>query len=436
MGIFIFGAIVALLVFSGVVKLGESTTEARGSILVWGTLPFSTMQPYIDQAKTKNLTVSYESQNPDTYELDLVNAIAAGVGPDVFIMTHEAILRNKDKIFEIPYANLPRRDYENRYVRSSNLFLTDTGILALPLAIDPMVMYYNKNLMDSAFILNVPEIWDDVISYTSQTTVSDVSGQISISGGALGTYRNIKDAKGLISILMLQNGNQIVGIDSTSGKYQSTLALSQDLTRRTQEALQFYTSFANVDNSNYSWNEAMPLSKDMFIAGDLGLYFGRSSELTDIRRKNPNLNFQVAFLPQLKDSKNKQTFGYLTAMAVSKQSNNPAAAVQVAGVLASSAVVEPLSERINMVPARKELLGNTPEELYLSVFYNSAIIADAWIDPAPTRTSDVFENMIRSINSGALSISESITRSHASLNTILEETINTTVKDKNLEAFQ
>jgi len=182
--------------------------------------------------------------------------------------------------------------------------------------------------------------------------------------------------------------------------------------------------------------EAMPLSKDMFIAGDLGLYFGRSSELTDIRRKNPNLNFQVAFLPQLKDSKNKQTFGYLTAMAVSKQSNNPAAAVQVAGVLASSAVVEPLSERINMVPARKELLGNTPEELYLSVFYNSAIIADAWIDPAPTRTSDVFENMIRSINSGALSISESITRSHASLNTILEETINTTVKDKNLEAFQ
>lgn len=436
LGIFIFGAIAALLVFSGVIKLGTSATEARGSVLVWGTLPYATMQPYIDQAKTKNLSVTYESQNPDTYELDLVNAIAAGVGPDVFIMDHEAILRNKDKIFEIPYGNLPRRDYENRYVRSSNLFLTDTGIIALPLAIDPLVMYYNKNLMDSAFILKVPEIWDEVLTYTSDITVSDVTGQISISGGALGTYRNIKDAKGIISILMLQNGNPIVGIEPSSGKYQSTLGLNQDLTRRTQEALQFYTSFADVDNSNYSWNEAMPLSKDMFVAGDLGLYFGRASELTDIRRKNPNLNFQVAFLPQLKDTTNKQTFGYVSALSVSKQSKNPAAALQVAGVLTSAAVVEPLAQRINMVPARKDLLGNTPEELYLSIFYNSAIIADAWIDPAPTRTSAIFERLIRDINSGALSIPESINRTHADLNTMLEETINTTVKDKNLESFE
>ena len=44
--------------------------------------------------------------------------------------------------------------------------------------------------------------------------------------------------------------------------------------------------------------------------------------------------------------------------------------------------------------------------------------------------------MVRNINTGALSVSESISRSHVDLNTILEDTINTTVVDRNLEVFE
>ncbi len=42
-------------------------------------------------------------------------------------------------------------------------------------------------------------------------------------------------------------------------------------------------------------------SKNMFLAGDLALYFGFASELDDLKNKNPNLNFDVTLFPQTGD---------------------------------------------------------------------------------------------------------------------------------------
>lgn len=437
MVVFIAAAVIALIVFSGLVDVGgEDQQNAQGSILVWGTIPYSTMQQYIDRTEGKNLTVVYEVQNPDTYEYDLINAIAAGNGPDLFIMPHEQILRNKDKIFEIPYSNFPRRDYTNRYIRESQLFLTETGVLALPLSVDPLVMYYNKSLMNSAFLLEVPEFWDEVLTFTPEITVADSNGRVSLSGAAIGTYDNIPTAKELLSILMIQNGNRLVGVDPSSGKYRSTLSLDQEAFAGTEQSLEFYTSFAQLQNANYSWNEALAPALDMFIAGDLALYFGKASEITDIRRKNSNLDFDVALLPQVRGNNRISTFGYMRGIAVSKQSNNVAAALSVASTLAGADIAQGLSSSLGEVPARIDLLGNKPEEAYLTLFYNSAIVADGWFDPDPQQTDQLIRQLIRNINTGALTTSDAILRAHTTLNEILESTINTTIVDRNLEGFE
>ena len=437
MTIFVVMAVVALLVFSGVINIGSSNqTEARGNVTVWGTIPFSIMQKHIDQTKSRNLNVSYQVQDPLTYESDLINAIAAGRGPDLFIMPHEEILRNKDKIFEVSYENLPRRDYTDRYIRQSGLFLTDTGVLALPLSVDPLVMYYNKSLMSSAFILDVPQYWDEVLSFTPQITVNDANGRVSLSGAALGTFDNIESAKALLTTLMLQNGNRIVGTDPSSGQYRSLLSLENNSFEQTKQALEYYTSFANFGTANYSWNEALPRAQDMFIAGDLGLYFGRASELPEIRRKNPNLDFDVAFLPQLRGTTRTTTFGYMNGIAVSGQSRNVAGALAVAGALTGQDIAGPLSAELGEVPARIDLLRNRPEEAYLNLFYNSAIIADGWVDPDPDLTDPLIKSLIRNVNTGALSVSEAITRAHTNLNEILGDTINKTISNRNLEAFE
>jgi ABC-type glycerol-3-phosphate transport system substrate-binding protein len=259
---------------------------------------------------------------------------------------------------------------------------------------------------------------------------------VSLSGAALGTFDNIESAKALLTTLMLQNGNRIVGTDPSSGQFRSLMALDNQALQQTQQALGYYTSFANINAANYSWNEALPTAQDMFIAGDLGLYFGRASELPEIRRKNPNLDFDVTFLPQLRGTTRKATFGYMNGIAVSGQSSNVAGALAVAGALSGQEIAGALSAELGHVPARIDLLRNRPEDGFLNMFYNSAIIADGWVDPDPDLTDPLIKALIRNVNTGALSITDALARAHTELNIILEDTINTTITNRNLEAFE
>ncbi len=436
MGIFIVAAVIAIAVFSGFVDIGNrNESQAKGKVVVWGTIPFSTMQKYIDQSRGKDLTVNYVVQDEATYEYNLINAMAAGNGPDLFIMPHESILRNKDKIFEVPYESFPRRDYTSRYVRSSEIFLTDTGVLALPVVVDPLVLYYNKSLLNSAFIINIPEFWDELTATIPSLTVVDGTGRISIAGISMGTFDNLDDAKSILTELMIQNENRIVDTDPSSGKYRSLLGLDNGSFEKTKQSLEYFTSFANLDKANYTWNEALPRSLDMFIAGDLAFYIGKASELENIRKKNPNLDFEVTFFPQVKGTTRTSTFGYLTAIAISKQSKNLAAALAVSSSLSGSAIAGPLSTELGQAPARFDLLADKPADAYLDLFYRSAQVTDAWIDPDPVKTDELFRNLIRNVNSGAMTTNDAIMRMHTDFNTILGETINTTMVDKNLQGM-
>jgi ABC-type glycerol-3-phosphate transport system substrate-binding protein len=435
-GIFVIAGIIAIFVFSGFIDIGSSNeTAAKGKVLVWGTVPYTVMQKYIDQSKGKDLSITYAQQDPQTYEYNLINAMAAGTGPDLFIMSHEAILRNKDKIFEVPYETIARRDYTNRYIRSAEIFLTDTGVLAQPVVIDPLVLYYNKSLLNSAFIVNIPKYWDEVTAMVPALTKADGTGRITISGIGLGTFDNLDESKAILAELMIQNDNRLVGVDPSSGKYRSLLGLDTESFEKTKQSLEYFTSFANIEKANYTWNEALPRSLDMFIAGDLALYIGRASELTNIRKKNPNLDFDLTFLPQVRDTTRISTFGYLTGIAISKQTKNIAASLSVASSLSGAPVTGPLSAELGQAPARFDLLQNKPEDPYLGLFFQSAQISDTWVDPDPSSTNELFRNLIRNLNAGATTIGDAITRTHTDLNTLLDSTINTTIVDKNLQGL-
>ncbi|MCD5396682.1 MAG: hypothetical protein LRZ98_00730 [Candidatus Pacebacteria bacterium] len=52
----------------------------------------------------------------------------------------------------------------------------------------------------------------------------------------------------------------------------------------------------------------MPNSRDVFLSGKLATYFGFSSELRGLRLKNPNLNFDIAMVPNPKKKEKKQVF--------------------------------------------------------------------------------------------------------------------------------
>jgi len=430
-GLFVLFAIIAFLIFSGVIKIEGKNGPASGKVVVWGTLPTQTMQPYIERVKTKDISVSYQRKEIKNYESDLVNAIAAGSGPDVFIVPHELALRHTDKIFEIPYTSFPKAQYEQTYIDAADIFLTDTGVTALPLSVDPLIMYYNRNLVSSSFQLGVPEYWDEIFSFVQEINAVQTSGEVNVSGLAMGTYDNVNWAKDIVSLLLLQNNNPIVRTDSFSGKKISSLSFIEGSLVQSQQALEFFTSFANRQNENYSWNEALPDSRDMFVAGDLAIYIGRASEIENIQSKNPNLDFNIALIPQIRDTQYKSTTGSLSAIAISKQSSNIAPSITVAAALAGNTVAGDLADDLLVAPARRDLLNMPPSQAYKSLIFNSAIISKAWFDPAPEATGELIRTMVRSINSGAQSVIDAIQSAHADLNTALDQTINTTLPDLN-----
>ncbi len=429
-GIFVIGAIIALLVFSGLIKIGGNNNAASGQVVVWGTIPFSTMQRYVEQAKTKNINITYKKQDDSSYETDLVNAFAAGNGPDLFIMPHESILRHADKIFEIPYKSFPKDKYEATYIDEAKLFLTKTGSLAIPLSVDPLVMYYNKQLVSSAFLIDIPKYWDELTQFTSDITVSDANGTLSVSGVALGTYDNIDNAKGILSTMFIQNDNNIVGTDPLTTKKRSEITLSEDLFKKSQQTLDFYTSFSHVGNENYSWNEALASSRNKFISGELALYFGKASEIEKISKKNPNLDFNVALIPQISETSIKSTYGSMLGVAIAKQSKNIPAAITIASKLTGNDISKGLTHDLLVMPTRKDLLRNKPDDSHLTLFYNSAIISKGWLDADRKATDFLFKSLVRSINTGSLNVSDALRRANADLNIILNRTINTIITDE------
>lgn len=426
-GIFVIGAIGAFMVFSGVIKLGGDEQAAKGTVTLWGTIPYQTLQPYIELAKEQNLNIIYREKQINNYESELVNAFASGTGPDLFMMPHEGILRHSDKILEIPYESFPKTSYEETYIDEARLFLTDTGVLAFPVTVDPLIMYYNKPLIASAFLLDVPQTWDEMAAFNNAITKYNGTGEITISGVGLGTFDNIKNAKSIISSLIMQNGNPIIGTDTTTMKKKSVLTVDEPAMRQSVEALNFYTSFAQFGSNTYSWNEALVESQSKFISGELALYFGRASEITNIQRKNPNLDFGVALLPQVRDTTTKITNGAMTGVAISKQSKNIPAAINVASKIAGSVTAQGLSNDLIVAPARKDLLRIKPDDAFMTLVFNSAIISRGWLDADMESTDTTFKNLVRNINSGSLSTENALSNANAEINNMLNKTINTII---------
>ena len=163
-GIFIVLAIAGVLVFSGIGGLGDNNQKV-GDVEIWGTIPYEIFDKMISGLNSGNgrfAGVKYIEKDKETYEEEFVEALAAGVGPDLFLLAQDGIVRNQDKIIEIPYDTISGRDFKNTFIEEGEMYLTENGVLGLPFTIDPMVMYWNRDIFQSVGIANPPEFWDEL----------------------------------------------------------------------------------------------------------------------------------------------------------------------------------------------------------------------------------------------------------------------------------
>lgn len=421
----IFGvaALVGLYLFATYSGIGGNRDEV-GQVTIWGTLPAATMQEAVSRLATSQKIyagVQYVEVPSATFEAQLAEAIASGSGPDLIVITQEQLVSQKSKLTPFPYSAISERAFVNAYVAEAELFLEEDGVYGLPLAVDPLMLYYNRAHLSAAAIAQPPATWEAVTGVAGKLTRIEGDQDIERSAIALGEYTNVTNARAILSLLLLQSGTTITE-ETPQGGVRSTLVRAGGDTLGTplaDSALAFYTQFANPAKTVYSWNRSLPLSQQAFLAGDLALYLGFASERLYFSAANPNLDFDLAPVPQSALATARSTYGLVYAVALPKVTDNFAGAYQAAFALTDPSQAPVTAQELGMAPARRASLAAPPDDRFSPVIYPEALVARGWLSPTPFSTDAVFAGMISNVTSGRQGTVQALTTADQALNAAL-----------------
>lgn len=377
-------------------------------VVIWGTLDQSTVQDFL-QAETrtnKNLsTVRYVRKDPRNFAQEFIEAIADGKSPDLLLIASPSFVTLRTKLQPISYESFPERTFRNTYLDGANVFMRSDGVYGFPVAIDPLVMYWNRDLFSSNAIAEPPKTWETVIGQTvKQLTVRDNAQNISQSALALGEFGNITNAKDIFSMLLLQAGSSLV--EERDSSYIVTInKATQNGLPPAESVLPFYTEFATRNKELYTWNRSKQNDRVEFLGGTLALYFGKGSEYTTLLRDNPNANFDLVPVPQGGSATIKRTYADIYALVIPKAAQNRDGAVAVAQLLGSAELSKSLADRFNMASAHRSQVGGETDPIK-SVISEAAIMGLSWLDPNPQETAEVFRKMVERRTSGGERVEE------------------------------
>lgn len=266
--------------------------------------------PIDDSRLYENLSREYREANPfmrrvtyrkflvDEYKEDLLDALAAGNGPDIFLIRNTWVPEFQDKIVPAPAELVNEATIGREFVNVvADDVLIEGSVYGVPLFVDSLALYYNKDLFDFAGITQPPKTWSDLIRDSRKLTISDDREGLTQSGVALGTAENINSSTDILNALFLQMGTGLEHNRELSGV---------NLGDAGRQAIDFYTQFSDVNASSYTWNIKKDYSIDAFGERGVAMMINYSWHYDTIKRKNSRLNFAVAPLPQFEglDPKN------------------------------------------------------------------------------------------------------------------------------------
>jgi len=143
----------------------------------------------------------------------------------------------------------------------------DNQIFGLPMSVDTLALYYNRDLFNTAGIPLAPTTWTEIQEAVKRLTYQDTAGALTQSGIALGTADNVDRATDIVSLLMLQN--RAVMTVGRSVTFQQTPPNGSREYVPGPDAVRFYTDFANPVKEVFTWNSQQPNSLDAFAQGNL-----------------------------------------------------------------------------------------------------------------------------------------------------------------------
>ncbi|MGC8775731.1 MAG: extracellular solute-binding protein [Minisyncoccia bacterium] len=404
--IIIFGGIAFLIIIVVLIFVfgQRPAPPPEVKLTIWGIEPKTNFDPLISAYKAlrPNVKIEYQQLEENNYRQKVLDALASGSGPDIFMIQNKTLLKDIYKIYPAlsTQFNLAQlRQFFPQVVEDD--FVYNNNIYALPLYIDSLALFYNNDYFNKAGLVYPPATWDDFALYAQKLKVLNLNNEIVQAGAAMGSSeKNIFYATDILKLLLKQSGyflfDVVKGVDFGSKS-------------NGEKVLNFYSSFANPQTSNYTWPRNFEDSISAFSSSKVAMIFAYQKDISQILNKNPYLNFSIAPVPQIKDSNISYAYANYWALTVSAQSKNPTWAWDF--IIYSATNNNSVSAYLTASgkpPALRSEISKYLSDPNLKTFASQALISRSWQEPDMDKIREIFNNVIDGVLNNKFSAFEGI----------------------------
>lgn len=411
-------ALVAGVVFLLIYGSQKNSSELSGTINFWGVFDSpAAMGEVISayRATQPKVDVVYRQIDPNSYESELINALASGRAPDVIMFHNSWLPKHINKILPLDPAQISIPQYRELFPQVAEQdFAPDNAVYALPLYIDTLALFYNQDTFDNSSIAVPPKTWGEFEKLIPKLRQLDKLGRIQKPAAAIGgSNRSINRAPDLLSLLMLQTGTEMVSKDFSRANFSSKEGIN---------ALNFYTKFANPISPAFTWSDSFGYSLDSFSVGDTAIMFNYGYQAPYLRDKNPFLNFRV--IPMLQPDDRSQEVNYANywglAMTVAAQ-NKLVAQDFIIKITTDPTIAERYLTITKRPPALRSLINKYINDPEIGTFARQALTARSWPQIDSVEIDKAFSEMISAVLTNRLSSQRAIEEAAGKVSQLMDQ---------------
>ncbi len=362
-----------------------------------------------------NVAVEYSRFRLEEYKSQLLNALAEDRGPDVFLIHNTWTNEYATKTVPMPTTTktayrvttgsikkeltwemrteptLSMIEFKNQYadvVQHDLLRTIDVStdaqkknyqerLMGVPIGVDTMALYYNKDLLNAAGIPTPAENWSQFSEQVKPLTKVDAQGNILQSAAGIGTADNVERATDLLTLLMMQSGQDMED-DAGYPVFSKMPAIITNAENPPSHlALQFYIDFADPNKTVYTWNNQMQNSLDAFTSGRTAYFFGYAYQYDLIRANAPKINLGLSKMPQIEGNDQKNFANYWN-WVVAKKSLHKDVAWNFLMQMTQPDLLQKILTKAKRPSARKSLLAAQLQDERIGVFASQVLTATSW----------------------------------------------------------
>ena len=417
-------------------------------------------QEQIQAFRSKNPTVNVKIKkfvNLAEYEDLIINEIAEGEGPDVFMVHNSWMLKHYKKLLPMP-TNLPvvmtTDTFKQTFFQAAadDLVIKDK-IYGMPLAIDNLALYYNKAYFkDLLSTEDKPAVlWSKIKEQVYNLTKQNNSPErFSLAGMGIGRADNVASAIDVLYTMMLQYGVNFYDSTGASATFAKSSANSSGVQNPGIEALTLYTSFGLSTYKNYSWNDVItgyaPKDKEVgpFVRGKVAMIAGYPYLYDEIvkgiqTQQKTGKNYidikdvGTAPMPQLvsaTESTKRDVLASYFPLVVARTTKYPTEAWSLVQDLTTSSSLQTYHKKTNRPTSRKDMVKEQQTKPIFGIFAYQAPFAKSFRIYDATLYNKVFTKAIQDVVTNVSTPSDALTSAQTKISCIIEKQTGKMTVDK------